>query len=531
MTDAHELLISNGTIWTGDGFADAVGVRNGKVTAVGARDVVADQLGSGAEVIDLEGRLAIPGLIDSHTHFVRAGLTWNDIVRWDGVTSLADGLERIRDAAARTPAGTWLRVLGGWHPGHFDERRGPTVAELDDVAPNHPVYVQLLYEEALLNQAARRVLPESDPPGGAIERNDDGSPTGIIRGPGAFAMVLGQIPQPGQKDKLDSTRALCRELNSLGITGVIDPGGFGVVPETYGPLFDTWRDGTLSVRTRLYLVPGGRGTEVEDARQWVRYVQPGFGDEMLRYTGFGEILSFGCHDMEGVRPWTMTEEAKADLAEITTMLARAGWPIHMHAIFDQTISDIFDIWEPIHAEIGMARTSLAHAEPMSYASLERAKAMGIGIAIQDRMIWRMADSTALWGEEVGRNAPPLRDILDLGLPLGAGTDATVVAEIDPWRCIWWLVTGESVDGAPPRAERHRLTMAEALSAYTAGSAWFSLDEHARGRLAPGMAADIAVPTQNVFENANDLPAVAAHLTMLGGEIVHATGPYAGMETV
>jgi predicted amidohydrolase YtcJ len=418
--------------------------------------------------------------------------------------------------------------VGGWHPGDFSEGRGPTVDELNQVAPNHPVYVQLLYENAVLNDAAMAYLPATDPPGGTIERNDDGSPTGMIRGPGAFGMVLSQIPMPGRAAQIASSTAMAAELNGLGITGVIDPGGFGVSPETYGALFDVWRAGELNVRTRLYLVPSGPGTEVDDVRHWVKYVQPGFGDDMLRYTGFGEILAFGCHDMEGVRPWTMSEAAKADLREITTVLAEAGWPIHMHAIFDATISDILDIWESVHADIGLPRTSFAHAEPISSASLERVKALGVGVAIQDRMIWRMADSAALWGSDVAAEAPPLRDILDLGIPLGAGTDATVVAEIDPWRSIWWLVTGESVDGAPPRAERHRLSRAEALTAYTSGSAWFSLDEHERGTLAPGMLADMAVLTTDVFDPAESLLGVGADLTLVGGRVVHAAGGFSGM---
>lgn len=528
MSTHPDRLLTNGKIWTGARFVEAVAISNGRVVAAGPLREVADQLANSAETIDLEGRTAIPGLIDSHIHSVRAGLTWNDYVRWDGVTSLGEGLARIRAAAAATPPGTWLRVVGGWHPGHFDESRGPTVAELNQAAPEHKVYVQLLYENALLNTAAQAHLPEADPPGGTIERHSDGTPTGLISGPATFAAILSQIPPPDRVSQIASTKALAAELNSLGITGVIDPGGFGVGPDTYHALFDVWRANELTVRNRLYLVPAGRGTEVADVAQWVKYIQPGFGDDMLRYTGLGEILSFGCHDMEGVRPWTMPDEAKADLREITAMLAMAGWPIHMHAIFDQTISDILDVWEPIHAEIGLPRTSFAHAEPISRASLERAKALGTGIAIQDRMIWRMADSAALWGDEVAANAPPLRDVLELGIPLGGGTDATVVAEIDPWRSIWWLVTGQSVDGAPARADRHRLSIQEAIAAYTSGSAWFSLDEDQRGTLQPGMAADIAVLSDDVFEMSDDLPGVSADLTLLGGGVVHATGGFSGM---
>lgn len=528
MNEQPDRIVTNGKIWTGREFVEAIGVSGGRVAVTGDLAEVTSQLRQGAGVVDLEGATAVPGLTDSHTHFVRAGLTWNHATRWDGIDSLAAGLDRIREAAAATPPGTWIRVVGGWHPGDFAEGRGPTVAELNAAAPGHPVYVQLLYEEALLNDAAMAHLPEADPPGGMIERHPDGTPTGRVSGPGAFGVMLGQIPPPSREEQIASTKALAAEYNSLGVVGVIDPGGFGVGPETYGPLFDVWRSAELAVRTRLYLVPRGRGTEVADAKEWVRYVQPGFGDDMLRYTGFGEILSFGCHDMEGVRPWTMSDAAKADLREITTVLAEAGWPIHMHAIFDETIADILDVWEDIDATIGLPRTALAHAEPVSMDSLRRLRDLGTGVAIQDRMIWRMADSAALWGDEVAANSPPLRDILDLGIPLGAGTDATVVAAIDPWRCIDWLVTGESVDGAPPRAARHRLSIEEALAAYTAGSAWFSLEEDWRGTLTPGMAADLAVLDRDVFSSDAELRGTKAQLTMVGGRIVHAVAGFAGL---
>ncbi|MBK5269093.1 MAG: amidohydrolase [Acidimicrobiia bacterium] len=531
MTVEHgDRLLVNGRIWTGDEHVEAVAIRNGKILAAGSDEAVREIAERGADVLDLDGRRAIPGLIDSHVHFLRGGQTWNDIVRWDGVPSLEEGLRRIAVAASSTPAGTWLRVLGSWHPGQFSEGRGPTQAELDRAAPDHPVYVQLLYEWAILNSmAANLALGESNPPGGEIERDATGAPTGLIRGPGAFGMVLGQIPAPTRAAQVASTKALMADFNATGITGVIDPGGFGVIPESYGALFDTWRAGEMTLRVGLYVVPGGRGTEVEDLRQWVRYVQPGFGDDMLRYVGAGEILTFGCHDLEGVRPFEVSKEAKADLTEITRMLSLAGWPIHMHAVLDPTIGAVLDVFEEVAADVGLrGRVSLAHAEPIGRRNLERVKALGIGIAIQDRMIMRSADSAAFWGEEIAIDSPPLRDILDLGIPLGAGTDGTVVASHDPWQCIHWLVTGKSIDGAPPRSERHRLTIEEALAAYTSGSAWFSLDEHKRGTLKPGMLADIAVLSDDVFAiDPDSLTSVRSDLTMVGGVAVHAAGPFSG----
>jgi hypothetical protein len=293
-------------------------------------------------------------------------------------------------------------------------------------------------------------------------------------------------------------------------------------------MFDMWRRDELTVRTRLYLVPQTRGNEVTEVRDWVTFIQPRFGDDMLRYVGMGEILTFGCHDMEGVRPFEVSDQARSELLEISDLLAGHNWPIHMHAIFDSTISAVLDTWEEIDRRHGMSgrRWSLGHAEPISRQSLERAKALDLGIAIQNRLMFRSADSTALWGQEVGHNAPPLGDILELGIPLGGGTDATVVSPFDPWRSIWWLVTGKSVDGAPPRNERHCLSIEQALTAYTRGSAWFSFDEADRGHLEPGALADIAVLNRDPFEiDPDELPTVSADLTLLGGKIVHAAGEF------
>lgn len=336
---------------------------------------------------------------------------------------------------------------------------------------------------------------------------------------------------PSREDEAESTRSLMDDLASMGVTGAIDPGGFGIVPESYSTLFDLWRRNELGLRIRLYLVPGSRGDELADIREWVRYVQPGFGDDMLRYVGMGEILSFGCHDMEGVRPFEVPTESRRELAEICRLLAAHGWPIHMHAIFDTTIQAVLDVWEEVDREYGLPgrRFSLAHAEPIGSTSLDRVQALGVGLAIQNRLMDRSADSAALWGDEVARNSPPLGDILERGIPLGAGTDATVVSPHDPWLALWWLVTGQSFDGAQPRQERHRLSVEQALTAYTRGSAWFSFEEDRRGHLEPGALADVAVLDADPFAvEPDELPEIRSDLTLLGGRPVHVSDAFSGL---
>ncbi|HEX2152539.1 MAG TPA: amidohydrolase [Acidimicrobiia bacterium] len=525
----RQILLTGGPVWTGDRTVDALGIRDGRVVAAGGVDEVREALGPGFEEIDIDGRRAVPGLIDSHVHVLRAGLTWNQTVRWDDVASLQEGLERIGAAAASRPAGAWTRVLGGWHPGRFEEGRGPSRFELDQVAGDQPVYVQLLYEEGLLNSAGiGRILAGGDLEG--VERGANGEPTGRITGPAAFRRVLSLFEQPSRDEEAASTGALIEDFASRGVTGAIDPGGFGITPESYTTMFGLWRRGELGMRIRLYLVPGTPGDELADIRHWVRYVQPGFGDDMLRYVGMGEILSFACHDMEGVTPFTVSDAARKQLAEITDVLAAHGWPIHLHAILDDTISAVLDVWEEadrVHGLVGR-RFSLAHAEAIGRANLERVERLGVGMAIQNRLMFRSADSAAMWGEEVAHNSPPLGDILDLGIPLGAGTDATVVTPHNAWDAIWWLVSGKSYDGAPPRAERHRLTIEQALTAYTRGSAWFSFEEDRRGHLEPGAWADVAVLDHDPFTIETDrLPEIRSALTLLGGVPTHRGPAFAG----
>lgn len=517
-----DLLLAGGPIWTGSRTVPALGVRMGRVVAAGEVAEVRAALDKRHEEIDLQGRRAIPGLIDSHIHVLRAGLTWNQTVRWDDITSLEEGLDRIRAASAVRPIGSWIRVLGGWHPGRLRGGRWPTREELEAAAGNHPAYIQLLYEEGLLNAAGmERLLADGDVEG--VERDASGDPTGVIRGPVAFGRILAQFEQPSPEEAAASTRALLADLASMGVTGAIDPGGFGITPESYDPMFGLWRKRQLDLRIRLYLVPGTRGNELADIRGWVRYVHPGFGDDMLRYVGMGEILSFGCHDMEGVRQFQVSDDARKELAEICRLLAAHGWPVHMHAIFDTTIQAVLDVWEEVDREFGVRgrRFSLAHAEPISRRSLERVHSLGVGLAIQNRLMYRSADSAALWGDEVAANSPPLGDIVGMGIPLGAGTDATVVSPHDPWLALWWLVTGKSFDGAPPRAEQHRLTVEQALSAYTRGSAWFSFEEETRGHLERGSLADVAVLGSDPFEvDPDDLPEIRSELTLVGGRPVH-----------
>jgi predicted amidohydrolase YtcJ len=530
MDERADLVLRNGRVSPGPVRAaehTAVAVRDGRILAVGSDPDVDALIASTTTVVDLGGRRVVPGLIDSHIHMVRSGLTWGQQVDWSGVRSLEDGLAMIAAEAEQREAGSWICVVGGWGPGQFREGRGPTREELDAVAPGHAVYVQYLYESALLNTtalAAAGVTADSgDPARGSFERAPDGTPTGLARGVGAFQLCLGLAGRPDFETQVEWTAAMMRRLNRLGVTGVIDPGGMGMSPEAYRPLHELWRREQMTVRTRLYLMPQGAGVEREQVEAYVRHLHPGFGDDWLRLVGMGEIVSYGFMDLEGVRPFEVTREGRELLLELLVLLIRNRWSVHLHAVMTATISAMLDVIEQANAiaPIGDLRFSLAHAEPITDRDLDRVQALGMGIGIQDRMVFRAKDSADLWGEDVVRRSPPLRGILDRGIPLGGGTDATVVSPYDPWRSLWWLITGRTLDGGPDRLPEHRLTRAEALEAYTLGSAWFSHDEGRRGRLAPGLLADLAVLSDDVMTVPDDaIPEIRSALTVVGGRAVH-----------
>lgn len=542
-TERHaHVVLRGGAIYQGAGtdggprFVDALAIRAGRVSAAGPWSQLKALAGAHTVVVDLEGRTVVPGLIDSHLHLARAGLTWTDEAFWYETPSLEQALDLLDDQARKRPPGTWLRVVGGWHPGQFAERRGPTTAELTQRFGDHPVYVQLLYEEAVLNHAALEAAgithTSTDPPLGAFDRDPvTGAPTGTVRGVGAFMHCLGCMADPGDADKVRGTAELMAALNAWGVIGAIDAGGLGVSPELYEPLFALWRAGEMTVRTRLFVGPRTRGAEREEITAWLRHARPGFGDGWLRHVGIGEIAVFGCHDLEGLADFVIDQASRDELDAICRLIAARGWPLHLHAVLDSTVTAVLDVWERINRESPLAalRWSLAHAEPISARNLARVAALGCGIAVQDRMVYRATDSAAVWGAEAVRGAPPLRDILDRGIPLGAGTDSTRVASPNPWVALWWLVSGNTFDDGPRRSERHRLTRSEALDAYTTGSAWFSFEETTRGRLEPGMLADLAVLTDDYFSVPTaEIRALASDLTMVDGRVVHAAGPFTGL---
>jgi predicted amidohydrolase YtcJ len=537
---AAETVFLAGQVWpgawpAGDGEPTALAADRGRITALGSDEDVRELIGPGTTVIDLQGRRVIPGLIDGHIHAARAGLTWTSELHWDGLPDVDSALASISAAAGRAAPGEWIRAVGGWHPTQFAEPRLPTRDELDKAAGDHPVYVQALYEVAGLNSAAIRASGldqvSGDLAGGRIERDPDtGEPTGRVHGMGAFAFVLRAAGTPGPDEQRRSTAAMVADLHASGLTGIVDPGGFGMVPESYDPLFDLWRAGELTMRMRLFLSAAHPGQEYAEVDAWLRHAQTRFGDEMLQILGAGEVVHFGAHDFEGQDSFTVSDQAAAELLRIARRVAERGWPLNMHAVLDSSVSRILDCWESVNSEIPIAglRFNLSHADRISTRNLARLRALGAGVILDDRQVFKAATSAAAWGGgDVMDRVPPVGDIIAAGIPVAASTDSTRASSYSPWLALWWLTTGTSLDGVRRRGPDQLATRTQALEWYTAGSAWLSFEEGDRGHLRPGARADLTVLSEDYFTVPDDrICAIRSELTVVGGRVVHSSGALA-----
>lgn len=533
-----DLVLRGGRISTladsGPSEVEAIAIAGGRIVAVGSDDELALHAELAERVIELGGRRVLPGLNDSHIHAVRGGVSWTRTVHWEDVRSLEEGLQRIREDADGRGPGQWVSVVGGWHSTQLAEGRAPTREELDAVAPNNPVYVQELYDLGVLNSAGLAACDwdemSADPARGSLDRDADGRLTGRIHGVGAFSVPLSYSLEVGRAESEAGVREMFATFARHGMTGVVDGGGLLMTPRSYDPVYAVWRRGELDVRARLFISAWNRGGEVADIDSLTSLVQPDSGDDMLSVVGVGEIPHLGCHDMEGLDPFSMPEQAHSELVEIVRLCALRGWRMSIHAVLDSTLGRILDAWEEVERETGLVAGrgfSIVHADEASRANLERIERLGAGVMVQSRLVLKGADYVEAWGEEATRNAPPIGDLRELGITIGGGTDATRANWFSPWAAIWWMVTGGSLDATGIRSERHRVSSHDAVAAYTRDAAWFTGEQSHRGRLLPGYDADLCVPTLDPFACSGDeLRHILSDLTIMGGRITHDSGTFA-----
>ncbi|WP_258314877.1 amidohydrolase [Streptomyces sp. Act143] len=544
--DAADLVVRNAKIHTGDSRlprAEAIAIRDGVITTVGGDKDVAGQVGPATRVVDALGRRMIPGLNDSHLHVIRGGLNYVLELRWDGVRSLRQGLAMLREQAARTPRGQWVRVVGGWSAEQFAERRLPTVAELNAAAPDTPVFVLHLYQSAILNRAAVKAAGYTkdtpDPRGGQIMRGRDGAPTGmLLAAPSALILysTLAKAPVLDEEHRKTSTRHFLRELNRFGLTSAIDAaGGFQNFPDNYETVTELAREGALSLRIAYHLFPQTAGQEIDDLTRWIGMVRPEDGDEWLRLNGAGENLTWAAADFENFaepRP-EHAPDYEVEFERAVRLLMENGWGFRLHATYDETIRRDLAVFEKLAAEglfPGGNRWLFDHAETVSADSLDRIVALGGAMSVQNRLSFQGEAFVRRYGIGAAADAPPVRAMLGRGLTVGAGTDATRVSSYNPWVALHWLVTGRTVGDLTIHPPHNRVDRETALEMFTTAGAALTGEQDLKGVLRPGFLGDLTVLSEDYFTVPDpEIAHIEALLTVVGGRIVYAAGEYEGID--
>ena len=534
LAQGTDAILINGKILTADAAfstQQALAVADGKITAIGTTAQIRKLAGTKTKVIDLGERTVIPGLIDSHMHAIRAASFFATETNWAGVLTLAEALDRVRASAKAKKTGEWIVVGGGWKPEQFKEKLLPTQAELTEAAGDHPAYVQMLYALALMNQKgldALHIETDADlPAGGKLERDASGKPTGFVRG--GIVSLFDRLPKPTFEQQVEGTKKFFRELNQLGMTGVSDPCGNNVTPETYDAINKVWRDRQLTVRVTYTICGFNPPHEFEEYQKYLGLMPMGFGDDMMHFNGIGEQIVWAINNVQKPNPADLER-----LYQIAKWAAGRGYGLTFHCPTDTGIDAVLRIFERVDAEISIKnlRWSIAHLNDASVASLRRMKALGMGWTMQDAMYFQGEEMEHAVGAEGVRRMPPVELAREIGVPVGAGTDAHRVAPYNPFTALQWALDGKTVDGKSLRGPEQTPSRANALRSYTQGSAWFSHDDDKRGSLEAGKFADLAVLTNDYMTiPVGQIGGLESLLTMVGGRIVYAAGPFAKWQIV
>ena len=541
MSNPAELIVHNACITTLDRSqpqASALAVAGGVLVAVGRDEDVLRFAGPGTRLIDAQRRRLIPGLIDSHLHVIRGGLNYNMELRWDGVPSLADAMRMLKEQVARTPAPQWVRVVGGFTELQFAEKRLPTIAELNAAAPDTPVFILHLYDRALLNAAALRAVGYTrdtpNPAGGEIVKDASGEPAGLLLAKpnaGILYATLAKGPKLPYEYQLNSTRHFMRELNRLGVTSVIDAGGgFQNYPDDYKVVEELRQAGQLTLRIAYNLFTQKPQDELGDFSRWTannRYQQ---GDDFYKLNGAGEMLVFSAADFEDFRQPRpeMPRQMEDELEAVVRLLAAKRWPWRLHATYDETIGRALDVYEKVNKDIPLEGIHwfFDHAETVSDRNLERIARLGGGIAVQHRMAYQGEYFVERYGARAAERTPPFQRMLELGVKVGAGTDATRVASYDPWNSLYWLSTGKTLGGLALYPRANCVDRETALQLYTQANTWFSNEEGLKGQIAVGQLADLALLSEDYLSVPEDrIRQIVSVLTVVNGKVVYADGDY------
>ncbi len=544
-----DIIIINAKITTLDdnnAEANAVAITGNKITLTGSNEQVLKLKTKKTKVVDAKGSRIIPGLFDSHLHVIRGGRFYNIELRWDGVSSLKRALDMLKQQAKNTPAGQWVRVVGGWNEYQFEEKRLPTLQEINEATGNVPVFILYLYGKAWLNKAGLKKLninaDTPNPPGGLIEKDNDGNPTGLlVAEPNAFILysTLAKLPELTTEEKINSTLQYMTELNSLGVTAVMDAGGgFQNFPDDYAITDSLNRLGKITVRLPYFLFAQKKGPELTDYTKWTGMVEiDHYGSNNINEVdyyveGGGENLVGDAADFENFlfpRP-ELPASMESNLRSVIQLLVKKRWPFRLHATYNESISRDLDVIEAVNKETPLNGLVwfFDHAETISEANMLRIKALGGGIAIQHRMAYQGEVFIHRYGKKAALAAPPVKRMLELELPVGLGTDGTRVASYNPWIALYWITTGKTIGGTQVMATENIIDRITALKLFTNGG-YNLIQQSSKGKIQKGYYADLVILDKDYLSIPDEeIKSIQSKLTIVDGKIVYGNSEFSSI---
>jgi predicted amidohydrolase YtcJ len=534
---AADLLLINGNVWTANPTqpkAQAVGVLGERIVAVGSNQEVELWRGVSTRVIDLGGKLLLPGFNDAHVHFVEGG-SQLDRIQLNDATSPQEFVRRIVDQVRKTPKGEW--ILGGdWDETKWNPPRLPTKQLIDALTPETPVFVSRYDGHmALANSVALRLAnidsKTPDPPGGVVVRDEHGNPTGALKD-AATDLMAKAIPPLSHEQRLHAIRRALAHAASLGVTSVQHMVAEYEDIAVYSALLQR---GELT--TRIYAAP--LITQVDDeAKIGIRHA---FGSPSLRLGALKAFAdgSLGSATAYFFEPFLDQPDNHGLLSDEMQPLSRmrdrmmkadaASLQICTHAIGDEGISTILDLYDEVERAHGQAdrRFRIEHAQHMAAKDFDRFRQLHVIASVQPYH----AIDDGRWAEgRIGHDRASrtyaFRTFLNHGVRLAFGTDWDV-APLNPMLTLYAAVTRATLDGKNPNGwfPEQKLTIAEAIEAYTVGSAYAEFQENEKGSITPGKLADMVVVNEDLFSIASEKIREAKILkTFVGGKLVYEAAP-------
>ncbi len=515
-----DYILSNGKIITVDNrftVTEAIAVRGERIVGVGSNEEILMLSGANTKIIDLEGRSVVPGLIDNHGHIMEEGPIWQLELRLDGIESRAEALQMIGDHATSLGPGEWVFTLGGFSTDQFiDDQSDFTRDELDAVATDNPVLLQVTREHTYLNSLAIEAggLEQSNKPW--IARDATGRATGVIEADG-IRTVSDIRPEPPEAIFEASSMAMIEDMNRVGLTTIGGP-----CPADYIDRFRTWGDeGRLNLRFFCFIRTSMSNTtgEIDELLPLISDLKPFQWGNWVDLTAYGETVYRTLHDSMLAPTTNPSLDDLHQWRRIATEVARAGLPLHVHATIENTITAFLDQIEIVNREhpIRTLRWALAHVDQVNASHLERMKNLGMYLAVHTRPTVMGGMYRRAHGERA-LDMPPLALIQQSGIIWGLGSDAFEVNQYQPFTTLWWAVTGKMVGGTT--VLRQTISREDALIAHTRQNAFLVFQENNLGSIQSGKFADLVVLDRDYLTiPADEIKEIQPVMTMVGGKIV------------